>query len=81
MSGAEIDWNRIQKALDIELSRGCMNIQGNQYLFHEFLVVSLQKPPTVLPPNILQEWRAIAQKFILYPQMDITSRQHLIKTT
>lgn len=81
MSGAEIDWNRIQKALDIELSRGCMNIQGNQYLFHEFLVVSLQKPPTVLPPNILQEWRAIAQKFILYPQMDITSRQYLIQTT
>ncbi|MGL5511094.1 MAG: ATP-dependent DNA helicase RecG, partial [Microcoleaceae cyanobacterium] len=81
MSEAEIDWNRIQKALDIELSRGCINIQGNQYLFHEFLVVSLQNPPATLSPDHLAKWRAIAQKFSMYPQMDIVSRQNLIKTT
>ena len=43
-----IDWERLKKALLVEAGRGFQNIQGKQYIFNDFLSISLSKPPVSL---------------------------------
>ena len=43
-----IDWERLKKALLVEAGRGFQNIQGKQYIFNDFLSISLSKPPIIL---------------------------------
>ena len=36
-----IDWERLKKALLVEAGEGFQNIQGKQYIFNDFLSLSL----------------------------------------
>ncbi len=71
------DWERLQKALDIEAKRGFENLQGNQYRFHEFMVLSFGNPPTV---TFLQQqsWQELRSLFADYPQLSLLKRQQLV---
>ena len=50
-----LDINRLQQALSIEAEKGFSNLQGKQFLFADFLNVSLQEIPEEWPmiPGII----------------------------
>ncbi len=76
-----IDWERIQKALLVEEEYGFKNIQGNQYLFHEFVCQSLANTPQIENVIKYNQWQNIAQSFANYPEFDREKRQQLVNNT
>lgn len=81
MNSEVFNWERLQKALRVEAERGFKNIQGNQYYFHEFLVITLSNPPANLAPEITRQWHVLAVRFHQYPKLLLEQRQHLVAET
>ncbi len=75
-----IDWERLKKALLVEAERGFKNIQGRQYIFNDFLSISLSQPPITLKAyqNKFQE---LSKKFVSYPEITREERQYLLEET
>lgn len=75
------DWLRLQKALDVEVDRGCNDLVGKQQRFSEFLRESLDHPPTQLPAVEQQRWHGLSERFGAYGGLSFAERQHLIADT
>ncbi|NEO56443.1 MAG: ATP-dependent DNA helicase RecG [Okeania sp. SIO3B5] len=75
-----IDWERLQKALSVEVQYGFQNIQGKQYIFNDFLSISLSEPPIILQ-GYQNQFQEISNKFVSYPEMTREERQKLLETT
>ncbi len=75
------DWERLEKALNAESSRGFKNIQGKEYRFDEFLQITLSQPPIVLSERDYQNWQELAKVFAMYPQLCQEERQNLVTKT
>ncbi|MGQ4649656.1 ATP-dependent DNA helicase RecG [Lyngbya aestuarii] len=75
------DWVRLQKALSVEVERGCTDLVGKQYCFSEFLCLSLGKTPENLSLAERRQWQEAATKFAYYPQMTFEERLHVIADT
>lgn len=81
MTNDPIDWLRLQKALTIEAERGFSDLMGNSYRFSEFLCLSLGKIPPALPPIDRRRTQELAAQFVVYPQLPLEDRQHLVAET
>ncbi|MGD1804713.1 ATP-dependent DNA helicase RecG [Dapis sp. BLCC M126] len=75
-----IDWERLKKALLVEAERGFQNIQGKQYIFNDFLSISLSKQPITLKAY-QNQFEELSKKFACYPGMTREERQFLIEKT
>ncbi|MGK7922650.1 MAG: ATP-dependent DNA helicase RecG [Trichodesmium sp.] len=75
-----IDWERLKKALLVETQHGFKNIQGKQYIFNDFLTISLSQPPIILK-TYQNQFDEFSQKFASYPNMTIEERQTLLEKT
>ena len=75
------DWVRLQKALSIEAERGYKNLVGKQYLFNEFIEVSLRQPPEQLKAADRKKWLQIGAEFNRYPELGLSERERLVKST
>ncbi|MGD1700064.1 ATP-dependent DNA helicase RecG [Dapis sp. BLCC M229] len=75
-----IDWERLKKALLVEAERGFKNIQGQQYIFNDFLSISLSKQPIILKAYQSQ-FQELSKKFACYPAMTREERQSLLEKT
>jgi len=75
-----IDWERLKKALSIEAERGFQNIQGKQYIFNDFLSISLSKQPITLKAY-QNQFQELSKKFASYPDMTREERQNLLEKT
>lgn len=77
-----LDINRLQQALSIEADRGFSNLQGKQFLFADFLNVSLSDD---LPDNWEMSDRlqaqTLANQYAQYQDLPLGRRQHLIAET
>lgn len=81
MATYELDWWRIQKALTVEAERGFNNIQGKQYRFNEFLLLSLHQVLEIIPAEAHSLGQKLAGDFANYSQLELEERQHLIADT
>ena len=76
------DWQRLQKALSVEVERGFRNLQGKQYRFGEFLCLTFGSPP---PPGTStgdrRRWREFAEKYAIYEDLTQSQRQTLVAST
>ncbi|NES91733.1 MULTISPECIES: ATP-dependent DNA helicase RecG [Okeania] len=75
-----IDWERLQKALSVEVQYGFQNIQGKQYIFNDFLSISLSKSPIILK-GYQNQFQEISNQFVSYPEMTREERQKLLEIT
>ncbi|MEM1170733.1 MAG: ATP-dependent DNA helicase RecG [Cyanobacteria bacterium P01_H01_bin.35] len=75
-----IDWERLKKALLVEAERGFQNIQGKQYIFNDFLSISLSKQPIILKAY-QNQFQELSKKFASYPAMTREERQSLLEKT
>ena len=77
-----LDINRLQQALSVEAERGFSNLQGKQFLFADFLDVSLreQLPEDWEISDRLQA-KTLATQYAQYHDLPLTRRQHLIAET
>lgn len=78
---SSIDLIRLQKALSVEAERGFLNLQGNQYLFHEFLCLSFENPCPLNDPINLDKWSNLVEKYTQYPDLPTSQRQVLVTYT
>ncbi len=78
---SSIDLIRLQKALSVEAERGFLNLQGNQYLFHEFLCLSFEQPCPLNDSIILDKWSNLVEKYTQYPDLPASQRQVLVTYT
>ncbi len=77
-----LDINRLQQALSVEADKGFSNLQGKQFLFADFLNVSLRE-------DLPEEWgtsdrlqaSTLANQYAQYNDLPLTRRQHLIVET
>lgn len=76
-----VDLIRLQKALSVEIEKGCINLQGNQYLFHEFLCLNFQQPCPLNDSITLDKWSNLVAKYDQYPNLSIAERQSLATFT
>ncbi|MGK7895797.1 MAG: ATP-dependent DNA helicase RecG, partial [Xenococcus sp. (in: cyanobacteria)] len=75
-----IDWERLKKALLVETERGFQNIQGKQYIFNDFLSISLSQPPITLKAY-QNQFHELSKKFVSYPEITREERQSLLEET
>ncbi|MBL1210850.1 ATP-dependent DNA helicase RecG [Geminocystis sp. GBBB08] len=75
------DWQRIEKALEIEKDKGYYNIQGNQYRFSEFLWLTFSKIPPINNLLIAFKWQKIAKQYGIYDELTTQQRIDLITQT
>ncbi len=77
----EIDWARLEKALSIEAQRGYENLKGNQYFFHEFLIVSFSNFSfNTLEDKNHKRTEKMRMNFQIYPQLDRKQREILVSS-
>ncbi|MGB3511658.1 MAG: ATP-dependent DNA helicase RecG [Microcoleaceae cyanobacterium] len=76
----EIDWERLEKALSVEAQYGYKNIQGKQYLFNDFLTISLSKTPARLTAY-KHQFQEMSNRFANYPGMLLEERKILLEQT
>ncbi|NER05438.1 MAG: ATP-dependent DNA helicase RecG, partial [Okeania sp. SIO3C4] len=76
----KIDWERLQKALSVEVQYGFQNIQGKQYIFNDFLSISLSEAPIILK-GYQNQFQEISNQFVSYPEMTREEREKLLETT
>ncbi|MDG2992343.1 ATP-dependent DNA helicase RecG [Candidatus Synechococcus calcipolaris G9] len=77
-----LDWQRLQKALEVEVVRGFSNLQGREYRFSDYVHLELsQHSYPNLPPHLLSRWHHAAEQYTTYGQLSVPERQHLIATT
>lgn len=76
------DFLRLQKALSVEVERGCVNLQGHQYRFSEFLCLSFgEVPPIRLDLDMRRRWTDFAHKFAQYPDFTPAKRRAVVAET
>ena len=75
-----IDWERLKKALLVEAGNGFQNLQGKQYIFNEFLSISLSKLPITLKAY-QNQFHELSKKFASYPERTREERQSLLEKT
>ena len=77
-----LDINRLQQALSIEAEKGFSNLQGKQFLFADFLTVSLRD-------DLPEDWEmsdrlqanTLANQYAQYNDLPMARRQHLVAET
>lgn len=77
----KFDWERIEKALQVESEYGYKNIQGKQYRFSEFLCLTFGETPPVTNLLVAFRWQETAKKFARYSRLTILEREDLINQT
>lgn len=77
----KFDWERIEKALQVESEYGYKNIQGKQYRFSEFLCLTFGEIPPVTNLLIAFRWQETAKKFARYSHLTTVEREDLISQT
>ena len=77
-----LDINRLQQALSIEAEKGFSNLQGKQFLFADFLNVSLREDlPTNWEMGDRLQASTLATQYAQYHDLPLDRRQHLIAET
>ena len=75
-------WVRLDKALSIEIERGFINIQGEQYQFSEYLRLSFSQSLSDKTPNSKkQRWLQFAERYASYSNLTLPQRKQLIIET
>ncbi len=77
----KFDWERIEKALQVEAEYGYKNIKGKQYRFSEFLCLTFGETPPVTNLLVAFRWQETAKKFARYSQLTTVEREDLISQT
>lgn len=77
----QIDWNKLQKALAIEVETGFRDIVGKQYRFSEFLCLNLGDPSVQLSLDLKRQCQELASRFAQYQGLSLSDRQNLIAKT
>jgi len=77
----KFDWERIEKALQVESEYGYKNIQGKLYRFSEFLCLTFGETPPVTNLLVAFRWQETAKKFARYSHLTILEREDLINQT
>lgn len=76
------DFLRLQKALAVEADRGFSNLQGRQFLFHEFCCQAFNDhPPDIANGSDRRRWYDLAHKYRRYPALALEERQRLVIET
>ena len=75
------DWQRIEKALAVEIEYGYQNLKGKQYRFSEFLCLTFGNKPPVTNVGVAFHWQNTAKQFARYPQLNTNQREELISKT
>lgn len=78
MNNEQLDWARLQKALEVEEKTGFTDLQGNQYRFSEFLCLEFGKPIAASKPAFRPQWQEMARRFANYSNLTFPERQLLI---
>ncbi|RMD72805.1 MAG: ATP-dependent DNA helicase RecG [Cyanobacteria bacterium J149] len=81
MNPEKFDWERIEKALQVESEYGYKNIQGKQYRFSEFLCLTFGEIPPVTNLLVAFRWQETAKKFARYSHLTTVEREDLISQT
>jgi ATP-dependent DNA helicase RecG len=81
VSPANLDWDRLQKALTVEAERGFNDLEGRQQRFSQFLYDRLNQPPAPLAAAERARWRSLAERYETYPDLGFAARQHLVAET
>ncbi|MFM1842583.1 MAG: recombinase, partial [Cyanobacteriota bacterium] len=77
-----LDWQRLQKALSVEVERGFQNLQGKQYKFGEFFCLTFGSPsPPGTSTGDRRHWRELAEKYANYEALTQSQRQTLVAST
>jgi len=77
-----LDINRLQQALSVEAERGFSNLQGKQFLFADFLKVSLQEDlPDDWEMSDRLQAQTLAHQYAQYHDLPLGRRQHLVAET
>jgi ATP-dependent DNA helicase RecG len=76
-----MDWIRLQKALSVEVDRGFVNLQGNNFQFHEFLSEQLGQPCPSEVKSDRDRWTDLQKRFQAYPDLSTGQRRSLIAQT
>ena len=75
-------WVRLDKALSIEIERGFINIQGEQYQFSEYLRLSFSQSLSDKTPNSKkQRWLQFTERYASYSNLTLPQRKQLIIET
>ena len=75
-------WVCLDKALSIEVERGFINTQGEQYQFSEYLCLNFgELPPIKTSNNQRQRWLKFASQYAIYPKLTLSQRRQLIVQT
>jgi len=77
----KFDWERIEKALQVEAEYGYKNIKGKQYQFSEFLCLTFGETPPLTNLLVAFRWQETAKKFARYPHLTTGEREDLISQT
>ena len=77
----KFDWERIEKALQVEAEYGYKNIKGKQYQFSEFLCLTFGETPPLTNLLVAFRWQETAKKFARYPHLTTVEREDLISQT
>ncbi len=76
------DIYRLQKALTVEAERGFTNLEGKQFLFADFLSLSLRGEITERwDDRDRQQAEKLATQYIEYKEFSLSRRQHLVAET
>ncbi|MEY2983975.1 MAG: ATP-dependent helicase RecG, partial [Cyanobacteriota bacterium] len=77
-----LDWQRLQKALSVEVERGFQNLQGKQHQFSAFFCLTFGSPPPAGTPTAdRRRWREFADKYAHYETLSQSQRQSLVAST
>ncbi len=75
-------WVRLDKALSIEIERGFINIQGEQYQFSEYLCLNFgQSPPAKTSNTKRERWLRFASQYAIYSKLTLPQRKELVIQT
>ncbi len=79
-----MDLQRVQRALSLEAELGFTDLRGREQTFSQFLQsVFGQDPPAgwTLDGEERRRWKELGSRYRLYPQLELSERQHLVAET
>ncbi len=79
-----MDLQRLQRALSLEAEVGFTDLRGRELTFSQFLqsVFGQDPPPDwVLDRDDRRRWKELGSRYVLYPQLELAERQHLVAET
>lgn len=80
MEISQVDISRLQQALTIEAERGFVNLQGKQYIFADFLSMSLQQK-LAWEQEDCDRAQNLATEFNRYESLPLPRRQYIVAET